>query len=289
MSTNKQDRKMDRREFITVSSGVLAGLTVVGARGQALAKPVPVRVQKNWASFFRDQGVTGTIAVLDQRDTEALMVHDQVRAEQRFVPASTFKVPHALFALDAGVVKNEFQIFKWDGQVRMVKAWNRDQNLRSSMRHSALWVYQEWARTIGKAREQAYLEAIDYGNANPGGGVDRFWLDGDLRISAVEQISFLQRLYSNELPFLKSHQRLVKDVMIVQAGGDWILRAKTGWSIRTDPNIGWWVGWVERPNGPVFFALNIDMPNGRKDAPKRISIAKAILNNMGALPKSSLR
>ena len=30
-------------------------------------------------------------------------------------------------------------------------------------------------------------------------------------------------------PFKVEHQRLVKDIMIVEAGRDWILRAKTGW------------------------------------------------------------
>ena len=32
---------------------------------------------------------------------------------------------------------------------------------------------------------------------------------------------------------------------------------------------GWWVGWVETPTGAVIFALNIDLPGGMKDAPKR--------------------
>ena len=37
------------------------------------------------------------------------------RAGKRYSPTSTFKVPHTLFALDAGVVKDEFQVFPWDG------------------------------------------------------------------------------------------------------------------------------------------------------------------------------
>ena len=60
--------------------------------------------------------------------------------------------------------------------------------------------------------------------------------------------------------------------------------AKTGWQGRVEPQIGWWVGWVERPEGPVFFALNIDMPAGGQDAPKRESIARAVLRSIKALP-----
>ena len=65
----------------------------------------------------------------------------------------------------------------------------------------------------------------------------------------------------------------------------WILRAKTGWQARVEPQIGWWVGWVETPTGAVIFALNIDLPGGMKDAPKREAIVRSILQSIGALPR----
>ena len=37
---------------------------------------------------------------------------------------------------------------------------------------------------------------------------------------------FFKKLYQNDLPFELEHQRLLKDVMIVEAEKDWILRAK---------------------------------------------------------------
>ena len=36
----------------------------------------------------------------------------------------------------------------------------------------------------------------------------------------MEQVDFLRKLYRNELPFKVEHQRLVKDIMIVEAGRD---------------------------------------------------------------------
>lgn len=235
----------------------------------------------DWAKIFSDTGVTGTVAVADERHGRHL-VHDAERAQTRFIPASTFKIPHTLFALDAGVVADEFETFEWDGVERQFAAWNRDQDLRSAMRASAVWVYQELARRLGEEREQAYLRKIDYGNADPSGGLERFWLDGGLAISARDQVAFLQALYRNTLPFAEKHQRLVKDLIIVEAGADWILRAKSGWAFEAE--IGWYVGWAETPDGPVFFALNIDMPNGMEDAPKRVAIARAVLESIDALP-----
>jgi beta-lactamase class D len=239
----------------------------------------------DWARFFQQSGVGGTIVVVDQRaGGNSRLVHDTVRAGSRFIPASTFKIAHALFALDAGIVRDEFQVFGWDRTQRDIDSWNRDQDLRSSMRNSTVWVYQQFARKLGEERERRYLREIGYGNADPSGGVDTFWLSGNLRISAEEQVAFLQRLYRNELPFRVEHQRLVKDVMIVEAGRNWILRAKTGWQARVQPQVGWWVGWVEWPEGPVFFAINIDMPRGAEDLPKREGIARQALISIEALP-----
>ena len=45
------------------------------------------------------------------------------------------------------------------------------------------------------------------------------------------------------------------------------------------------VGWVETPTGAVIFALNIDLPGGMKDAPKREAIVRSILQSIGALPR----
>lgn len=157
--------------------------------------------------------------------------------------------------------------------------------MRASSRMSSRCSVGTARGAIGERRERRNLQSIAYGNADPSGGIDRFWLDGNLRISAEEQVSFLRRLHRNALPFRTEHQRLVKDVMIVEAGREWILRAKTGWQARVPPQVGWWVGWVEWPQGPVFFALNIDMPNGAQDLPKREGIARAVLQSIGALPK----
>ncbi|MGR2739339.1 class D beta-lactamase [Billgrantia sp. Q4P2] len=236
----------------------------------------------DWSEIFRANEASGTLLVVDKRDgTTTTLVHDGERARQRFVPASTFKIPHTLFVLDADVVEDEFQVFPWDGVERDFPQWNADHDLRSGMRLSVVWLYQLFARELGEEREKSYLEAIDYGNADIGDDVENFWLEEDmLEITAEEQIEFLERLYRNELPFDEADQRLVKDLMITAAGSDWILRGKTGWSGK----LGWWVGWVERPSGPVFFALNMETPNRMADLPKRQGIVNEALRTIEALP-----
>lgn len=238
----------------------------------------------DWQAFFDNYAAQGTIVVLDERKNNGkLMVFNEPRSKQRLPPASTFKIPHALFALDAGVVKDEFQVFPWDGVERSFAVHNQDQDLRSSMRHSAVWVYELFGQQIGQEKARQYLSKIDYGNADPSGDTSTYWIDGNLRITAQEQIRFLKQLYLNKLPFDEAEQRLVKDIMIVEAGKEWILRAKSGW----EGEVGWWVGWVEWPTGPVFFALNIDTPNRLEDLYKREAITRNVLQTIEALPQTN--
>ena len=251
----------------------------------ATQTPIPnaptVQVKPDWAGFFTDAQVNGTILILDQRSQPAKQfVYQPARAATRYSPASTFKIPHTLFALDAGVVRDAQQVFKWDGVPRSFAGHNQDQTLQTAMRNSTVWVYEYLAKQIGTAREQQYLQRIRYGNQNASGAVDQFWLNDTLQISAQEQVLFLQQLHREQLPFSVARQRLVKQLIQVDSGQDWSLHAKTGWSGR----IGWWVGWVQQPTGAVFFALNIDTPQRLADLPKRESITRAILREIAALP-----
>jgi beta-lactamase class D len=246
----------------------------------AIAKTL-VNESNDWGKYFKKYQAQGTIVVLDKRDNqEKSLVFNEQRAQRRYSPASTYKIPHSLFALDAGLVKDEFQVFPWDGIERSYPPHNQDQNLRSAMRNSAVWVYDLFAKQLGDNVASNYLKKIAYGNADISTETGSYWIDGKLAISAYEQITFLQRLYRNTLPFKVAHQLLIKDIMVVEAQPQWLLRAKTGWQGR----YGWWVGWVEWPTGPVFFALNIDTPNRMKDLYKRQAIVKDILRSLDALP-----
>ena len=79
-------------------------------------------------------------------------------------------------------------------------------------------VYQEIARRIGAERMQKYVDLLDYGNRNIGGGIDQFWLTGDMRIDPMQQVDFLDRLRRGVLPVSKRSQDLVRDILPVVKG-----------------------------------------------------------------------
>lgn len=221
---------------------------------------------------FRKAGVEGVTVVYDLR-TGRTVTNDPVRAKTRFVPASTFKIMNSLIAFETGVAADENEFMKWDGVKRRVESWNRDMTLRDAMRVSAVWYYQEIARRIGAGRMQEWIDRTGYGNREIGSKIDQFWLEGPLRISPVEQIDFLVRLYRDELPFSKRSMKRVRDIVPAEGA----IRGKTGWADSYDPDIGWYVGWMEADGTTYFFATNVDMPGGNRDAAKRIPITKEVL------------
>lgn len=235
----------------------------------------------DWGHFFEEAGVTGTFLLYEPSSGE-YQVWNRKRAVDPFLPASTFKIFNSLVILETGKLPDIDTYFPWDSVERAYSFWNQDHNIRSGMKYSVVWMYQEMARRIGPDSMQAYIDRVGYGNRDISGGIDLFWLQGGLRITALEQIQFLQRLYENDLPFSKASMEGVKESMINEETEDYILRAKTGWAIRTEPGTGWWVGYIERVGKVYFFAMNIDTYTN-EDANARKSVSRQILRAEGLI------
>jgi beta-lactamase class D len=255
------------KRFAPPLVSLFAGLTVQAA--DWVSRP-------DWQQHFDEKGVRGTF-VLYEPATNRYSVLDEKRAHERFLPASTFKIPNALIGLEVGSIKDEKEVFRWDGKAKVRREWERDQTLNSGMRDSVVWMFQEVARRTGKARMREWLERFDYGNKDVGGGVDYFWLQGALRISAVEQVDFLRKLEEGRLPVSQRSRQLVRNAMVFEKASMYTIRAKTGTSGYTRDAVGWWVGWVEKGGKPVaYFAMNYT-PNTKTAREDRFAISRAIL------------
>lgn len=127
------------------------------------------------------------------------------RCQQRIAPDSTFKVALSLMAFNQSIIGPN-TIFKWDGRKRELPTWNQDQTPYSWLKYSTVWVSQRITPQLGYVRIKHYLAGFDYGNqdfsGDPGkhNGLTEAWLSSSLKISAVEQLNFLNAMLSNELP-----------------------------------------------------------------------------------------
>ena len=243
---------------------------------------VPVADDPDLTKLFHEKGVSG-VMIISSLDGNIEYTHNAAEADVRRSPASTFKIPNTLMALDAGVVKDAGEIIPWDRRQYSFPAWNKDQTLRTALADSCVWAYQVLARRIGAKRYADYAARLNYGNGDFGPGVDTFWLEGNLRISPREQVAFIKRLVRRELPFRDEHLDLLRDILVRERTRRYTLRAKTGSSARLPEQYGWWVGWVRDDARVWVFATCIRIHDPARDLPLRESLTRAALKAKGII------
>jgi beta-lactamase class D len=264
--------------------GLFAAASFMPSRGFANVAPQRSEIRDGLAKHFADEDTVGTF-VGYKVDDYLVISSDRNRSGEAQLPASTFKIPNSLIALETGVVGDpDKDVFKWDGVVRSIEGWNRDHTLRTAIAASAVPVYQEIARRIGAERMQKYVDLFEYGNRDIGGGIDQFWLTGNLRIDPVQQVDFVDRLRRGVLPASKRSQDLVRDILPVTSAGDAIIRAKSGLlgAEIGKPSLGWMVGWAEKGSEHTVFALNLDVHEPRHVA-DRMKLTQQCLTDIGAI------
>ncbi len=201
---------------------------------------------------------SGSFTLYDEQ-RQVFLRSDPDKSRTAEIPASTFKIPNSLIALQTGVVASPEEVIPWDGKERQIKSWNQDQTLASAVKFSTVWVFQGVARAVGRPAMQRFLDQLGYGNGQIGEAIDRFWLDGSLKVTPQQQIEFLRRLYHHQLPFEKRHMNAVQDMIVRKREDGYRLSGKTGWATLGDPDRGWFVGYLERQRQVWFFALLVDI------------------------------
>lgn len=258
----------------------------------AAPSPTAPSQEADLSRFFTN--AEGTFVLLDGQ-TGRTTRYNPERARQPFLPASTFKIPNSLIALETGVASGPEFPLAWDPAAAPPQSWwrdswKRDQTLRTAFRESVVWYYQELARRIGPERMQTYVQRFGYGNQDISGGIDQFWLRGGLRISPDEQVDFLRRFYRGELGVSPRSTQIVKDLMLLEETPEYRLHGKSGTAMvdgYEDRELAWLVGTVEHGDQVYFYALNMEGDQVGEDWPpgKRIGLAREILRELGVLSR----
>ncbi len=223
------------------------------------AKEIPSKEihQTNFQSILDSANLKGAILLYDpQKNT--YHSNDFEWSKKGRLPASTFKIPNSIIALETGVVKDDSTLFVWDGQKRALKIWEQDLILKEAFQYSCVPCYQEIARKIGVKRMNSYLQQLEYKDMRVDTtNIDLFWLEGDSKISQWQQIDFLNRLYQYKLPVSERSNKIMKNMLLIEDQSSYKLSGKTGWAIRDGKNNGWFVGYIEVDQKVYFFATNV--------------------------------
>lgn len=203
-----------------------------------------------------------TICTLLMDATSAEVLIEQGDCASRATPASTFKVPLAVMAYDAGILENAHAPVMgfrpgdpdWGGE-----NWKRDTDPTSWMRYSVVWYSQRITAAMGADRLTGYARGFGYGNADFTGdagfdnGLERAWISSSLQISPREQAGFLRALVRDELPVTRQAMSDARQLVETRQVGGWRLHGKTGsaYPRRADRSFdyargwGWYAGWAQ--------------------------------------------
>lgn len=211
--------------------------------------------------------------VIEELGEAAPYVSDATECAVATSPASTFKVPHALIALETGVVADPLAPVVWDGTRRAFPVWNQDHSLESAIKRSVVWFFQRTAGLIGRERMLAWLKKLDYAADSFEGEITMFWLNGDLAVTPLEEVRFLRRMLRYELPVERQHVEAVKEALLMPKGKitnasgihDFVLawpepllvRAKTGKTSVGGEEISWLLGQVESQGRQFVFVSRV--------------------------------
>ena len=240
------------------------------------------KINNNLKKYFDAKNVDGCFTMLDNSNGQ-ITVYNMALDTARASPASTFKIVNAMIGLQTGVITNEDMIIKWDRVKRSNADWNKDMNMKEAFKVSSVPFYQEVARRIGRDTMQQWIDSISYGNKNISGPIDSFWLNNRLKISPDEQLGMLKKLYFDQLPFRKSVQQAVRDMMLQEDNTAYKLSYKTGWGEDEVKNpVGWVAGWIEENRHVYFFVTFIKSKDKNIDMKKvRLDVTKDILKDLG--------
>jgi beta-lactamase class D len=238
----------------------------------------------------RFSGLDATFVLLNGT-TGMTIRYNPERADVRFPPCSTFKIPNTAILLESGAAPAPDHLVRYDPALKQTGAWARDHTLRSAFKESTMWYYQALARRAGQPAMAGFVTQFGYGNRVTTGGVDTigkpFWVDGSLRISANEQVQFLRRFYERKLGLSDRTTMLTKEIMLAEQTPSWRLSAKTGaCQPAGEATSNWYVGFVEKGTDVHYFALQmVDKDFGRAFA-ERATKAREVLIALGVLTPS---
>lgn len=237
------------------------------------------------------EGMNGCFLLYNMKTEAFEKVIGERRCQERLPPCSTFKVPLAVMAFDAGLLKDEDEVLVWDGVKDKREVANRDHNARTWMRDSIVWFSQRLTPQLGEEGFKKYLKAFHYGNEDLTAGITQAWLvppdaqGSALRISAYEQLEFMKRLWSGKLAVSSRAMQITRDITYLETSPrGFKLNGKTGSNFYNDNKhrIGWFIAHIENGDKEYLSVLNFSDPDTSSYGGVRAKeITKKILADQG--------
>ena len=239
------------------------------------------KIDEQLSKYFDAYEVEGCFTLLNNADGK-ITVYNMGLDTMRYLPASTFKIVTALAGLESGIITDEKMVIRWDG-IRRNPDWDKNMSMAEAFKVNNVPYFQEVVRRMGKDTLHRWIDSLSYGNKNIEGPLDSFWLNNHLKISPDEQLGLMKKLYFNQLPFRKTVQETVRNLMLQEDNTAYKLSYKTADAIdEQGMPIGWACGWIEE-NKHVYFFVNLVKAKSKQADIKAVpmNVTRDILKEYG--------
>lgn len=276
---------------------LVAAIVVMWVCAAGHAYGAPVR-EADWADAF--EGMKGAAVIYDPSARE-YTVYNRELADTRRSPCSTFKIISALLALERGVVDPVHSVRHWSGETYWNSVWNHDIELAEAFRTSCVWYFRRVIDEIGPEAMREELDKLGYGNRDISDWEGRantnddnraltgFWIESSLKISPMEQVKVLERIFGGRLGYAESTLRHLKRIMKVPGtpGKNLVVYGKTGMGKDRDTAVdAWFAGMADTSRGPLYFCVYLGETPGKEiSSPKAREIALRLLQTMQQAPE----
>ncbi len=223
-------------------------------------------------------------AVFYTSSTNIIEIYNENLALKQNPPQSTFKIASTLLGLENGILKNEQSKMHYNGTSYSLAAWNKNVNLKEAFQYSCVWYFNQVVYSATRNNVRQFLQKLSYGNEDltqwQGNGsnekeeLNGFWLSSSLKISALEQVQVLAKIFEGQANIDTKHIEILQNIMRQELAGQAIY-AKTGSNMRGK---SWFVGFVPNKKGKKYFAFYVDDPKGGISGAREIGI-KYLLGN----------
>jgi len=227
-------------------------------------------------------GLNGCAVIYDPLENQYLL-YNKSMCEVEVSPYSTFKIVSTLMGLNNGVLTDETSVMKYSGTIYPIYSWNQNLTLKEAFQTSCIWYFRQVIDAIGQEKVKSELQELHYGNCDisewKGSNVNQlrdlngFWLGSSLKISPIEQVQIVDKIFEGKSQFTEKQTDILKSIMALDDSENCEIYGKTGSG--TDGQ-AWYVGFSEENGDRVYFAIyledskNKDVMSG--DVAKEIAI-----------------
>jgi beta-lactamase class D len=240
------------------------------------------KIDESLKTHFDSAKVNGCFTLLDNASGE-ITVYNMSLDTARKLPSSTFQIIPALVALESGILSNENEMVSIDSTKYNTWKGKNPLDLTTAFKTHADPFFSTILEKIGSDSFKFWIDSLGYGNKNIGEFQVGFWMNNQLKISPDEQLGLMKKLYFDQLPFRKSVQESVRNMMLKEDNNAYRLSyISAKGSDEKNNQIGWICGWIEENKHVFFFVTMIDADKQKIDAETSIdNITRNILSKYG--------